>query len=99
MCGITGYFSPSGKFNDQHLVKANNSLTHRGPDAGGVYYEGFVGLGHRRLSILDLSETANQPMVSANNRFVMVYNGEVYNFNEIKQEILKYRPDAKFKTS
>lgn len=99
MCGITGYFSPSGKFNDQHLVKVNNSLTHRGPDAGGVYYEGFVGLGHRRLSILDLSETANQPMVSANNRFVMVYNGEVYNFNEIKQEILKYRPEAKFKTS
>jgi asparagine synthase (glutamine-hydrolysing) len=99
MCGITGYFSPSGKFNGAHLETANNSLSHRGPDAGGLFTEGFVGLGHRRLSILDLSETANQPMVSANNRFVMVYNGEVYNFKEIQQEILKYRPDVKFKTS
>lgn len=99
MCGITGYFSPSGKFNEAHLLAANNSLLHRGPDAGGVYTSGMVGLGHRRLSILDLSETANQPMISANNRFVMVYNGEVYNFKEIQQEILKYRPDVKFKTS
>jgi asparagine synthase (glutamine-hydrolysing) len=99
MCGITGYFSPSGKFNKAHLDAAASSLTHRGPDAGGVYVEGMVGLGHRRLSILDLSETANQPMVSANNRFVMVYNGEVYNFKEIQKEILKYRPDLKFKTS
>jgi asparagine synthase (glutamine-hydrolysing) len=99
MCGITGYFSPSGKFNKAHLEAATNSLHHRGPDAGGVYVEGMVGLGHRRLSILDLSETANQPMISANNRFVMVYNGEVYNFKEIQKEILKYRPDVQFKTS
>jgi len=99
MCGITGYFSPSGKFKQSHLEIANNSLSHRGPDAGGLYAEGVVGLGHRRLSILDLSETANQPMVSANNRFIMVYNGEVYNFKEIQQEILKYRPEIKFKTS
>ena len=99
MCGITGYFSPSGKFKSAHLEIANTSLTHRGPDAGGLYTEGSVGLGHRRLSILDLSESANQPMVSANNRFVIVYNGEVYNFKEIEIEIKKYRPDFKFKTS
>jgi len=99
MCGITGYFSPSGKFNKSHLEIANASLTHRGPDAGGLYADGFVGLGHRRLSILDLSANANQPMVSANNRFVMVYNGEVYNFKEIEIEVRKYRPDVKFKTS
>lgn len=99
MCGITGYFSPSGKFNRTHLDIANSSLAHRGPDAGGLFADELVGLGHRRLSILDLSESANQPMLSANNRFVMVYNGEVYNFNEIKEEILKYRPDVKFKTS
>jgi asparagine synthase (glutamine-hydrolysing) len=99
MCGITGYFSPSGKFNQSHLESATTSLTHRGPDAGGVYIEGMVGLGHRRLSILDLSAVANQPMVSNNNRFVIVYNGEVYNFKEIEIEIKKYRPDVKFKTS
>lgn len=99
MCGITGYFSPSGKFNALHLAIATKSLAHRGPDADGLFNVDDVGLGHRRLSILDLSETANQPMVSANNRFVMVYNGEVYNFKEIEQEILKYRPDVKFKTS
>jgi len=99
MCGITGYFSPSGKFKSAHLEIANTSLTHRGPDAGGLYTEGSVGLGHRRLSILDLSESANQPMVSANNRFVIVYNGEVYNFKEIEIEIKKFRPDVKFKTS
>lgn len=99
MCGITGYFSPSGKFNRTHLDIANNSLSHRGPDAGGLYTEGLVGLGHRRLSIIDLSASANQPMVSGNNRFVMVYNGEVYNFKEIEIEIRKYRPDVQFKTS
>ena len=99
MCGITGYFSPSGKFNKAHLETATQRLSHRGPDAGAVYCNGNVGLGHRRLSILDLSETANQPMVSANNRFVIAYNGEVYNFKEIEIEIRKYRPDVKFKTS
>lgn len=99
MCGITGYFSPSGKFNKALLETATESLSHRGPDAGAVYCNGNVGLGHRRLSILDLSETANQPMVSANNRFVIAYNGEVYNFKEIAIEIKKYRPDVKFKTS
>ena len=99
MCGITGYFSPSGKFKRPHLDRATNSLAHRGPDASGLYTNDLVGLGHRRLSILDLSETANQPMVSVNNRFVMVYNGEVYNFKEIEKEIKKYRPDVVFKTS
>jgi asparagine synthase (glutamine-hydrolysing) len=99
MCGITGYYSPSGKFNKSHLEQATQSLNHRGPDAGAVYCEGNVGLGHRRLSILDLSDTANQPMVSANNRFVIAYNGEVYNFKEIEIEIKKYRPDVKFRTS
>jgi asparagine synthase (glutamine-hydrolysing) len=99
MCGITGYFSPSKKFNSSHLEIANNSLAHRGPDAAGFFNEGIVGLGHRRLSIIDLSNLANQPMVSGNNRFVMVYNGEVYNFKEIAEEIRKFRPDVVFKTS
>ena len=98
MCGITGYYSPSGKFNQSHLQAATDALMHRGPDAGAVFTQGKVGLGHRRLSILDLSTSANQPMVSANNRFVIAYNGEVYNFKEIELEIKKYRPDVVFKT-
>jgi asparagine synthase (glutamine-hydrolysing) len=99
MCGIAGYFSPSGRFNKEHLEQATSSLQHRGPDAGGTYFESFVGLGHRRLSILDLSEGANQPMMSGNNRFVIAYNGEVFNFKEIAEEIKKFRPDIEFKTS
>ena len=62
-----------------------NSLTHRGPDFGGYFFNKTkgVGLGHRRLSIIDISENANQPMTSHCGRYEMVYNGEVYNFKEI----------------
>ena len=84
MCGITGQI---GKFNI-NFEAFNNSLTHRGPDAGGVYLneDERLKLGHRRLSILDLSNHANQPMHSECNRYVIVFNGEVYNFNDLKSE-------------
>jgi asparagine synthase (glutamine-hydrolysing) len=72
---------------------------HRGPDAAGYFEHAACGLGHRRLSILDLSDAANQPFYSQDGRYVIVYNGEVYNFKEIEIEIKKYRPDFKFKTS
>ena len=64
MCGISGYFSLNKKFNQEDLRQMNNCLSHRGPDAEGFYFneEGTVGLGHRRLSIIDLSAAANQPM-------------------------------------
>lgn len=83
MCGIAGFISPILK-KDQ-LIKMTDSLKHRGPDAKGYFYDEnlCVGLGHRRLSILDLSESANQPMTSHCDRYVMVFNGEVYNFKEI----------------
>lgn len=87
MCGIAGYFSPEGRFNKQHLQTVTNSLTHRGPDASGYFIENAVGFGHRRLSIIDLSEAANQPFFSRNKRFVVVFNGEIYNFNEIEKEL------------
>ncbi len=99
MCGITGYYSPSGRFTGDLLRVANEKLSHRGPDAGGIFTEGIAGLGHRRLSIIDLSENANQPMFSTNGRFVIVFNGEVYNFKEIKLEILNERPGFQFKTN
>ncbi len=99
MCGIAGYYSSSGKFNKTLLEQATQSIYHRGPDAGGTFIQGPVGLGHRRLSIIDLSEGANQPMVSSNKRYIIVYNGEVYNFKEIAQEIIKQKPEIKFKTT
>ena len=85
MCGIAGFVSYSQRFDEQKLSVLTDSLAHRGPDAAGYYFNSeepvTVGLGHRRLSIIDLSETANQPMYSACGRYVTVYNGEVYNLN------------------
>ncbi|MFL5753967.1 MAG: asparagine synthase (glutamine-hydrolyzing) [Bacteroidia bacterium] len=87
MCGISGYFSPGAVFTKADLTAMTDALAHRGPDADGYFMENAVGLGHRRLSILDLREVANQPMHSQNDRYVIVYNGEVYNFNEIANEL------------
>lgn len=83
MCGIAGFISPNLKEEQLHLI--TRALQHRGPDAEGFYYnaDANVGLGHRRLSIIDLSEAANQPFYSHNGRYIMIYNGEVYNYQEI----------------
>lgn len=83
MCGIAGFYSPEKKFSRDDLTIMTETLSHRGPDAQGYFSDDIVGLGHRRLSIIDLSERANQPMTSANERFVIIYNGEIYNFREI----------------
>lgn len=89
MCGIAGYISLESGITESQLKAATTSMSHRGPDASGYYFsdEKHVGFGHRRLSVLDLSDVAGQPMVSADGRYVMVYNGEVYNFHELKQEL------------
>jgi asparagine synthase (glutamine-hydrolysing) len=83
MCGIAGFISPNLKQEHLHLI--TRALQHRGPDAEGFYYDADIGigLGHRRLSIIDLSEAANQPFYSHNGRYIMVFNGEVYNFKEL----------------
>jgi len=99
MCGICGFYSTSGVFSNDDLEKMASSLSHRGPDADGFFLKENVGLGHRRLSIIDLSVTANQPMYSHNGRFVMVYNGEVYNFKEIAEECKAKDPEFRLKTS
>lgn len=102
MCGIAGFFSPEKIFNQSDLMTMTNSLQHRGPDASGFYYDEFIGLGHRRLSIIDLSERANQPLFSDNDRFVIIYNGEVYNFSEIGARLKKgtqQHNNIQFKTS
>ena len=83
MCGLAGFVS--NKFNRHHLDVMTAAISHRGPDANGVFYDErtHVGLGHRRLSIIDLSAAANQPFYSADGRYVMIFNGEVYNFKEV----------------
>lgn len=89
MCGIAGFIN--SKWGESELHKMNEAIAHRGPDAKGIFYDASEGLGlaHRRLSILDVTESANQPFYSKCGRFVMVYNGEVYNFKEIESELTK----------
>lgn len=90
MCGVAGAIleTPLG---DGLSGLLTSSLAHRGPDAAGEYTArgGRLVLGHRRLSVLDLSADANQPMASADGRYVIVYNGEVYNYPELRKEYLK----------
>jgi asparagine synthase (glutamine-hydrolysing) len=91
MCGIAGYRVMHGLAENwaAELPAAVKSLAHRGPDDQGIWIdaEGTVGLGHRRLSILDLSEHGHQPMASACGQWMMVFNGEVYNFKSIRAEL------------
>ena len=83
MCGIIGVVGPR-QMTREGFVKARESLHHRGPDDEGLFDEPEILLGFRRLSILDLSPTGAQPMTSACGRFVIVFNGEVYNFRELR---------------
>jgi asparagine synthase (glutamine-hydrolysing) len=90
MCGITGIYSKNlaGKMHMINLSNATEQIARRGPDARGVWMNDFVGLGHRRLSIIDTSDHANQPMKDASGRYRIVYNGEIYNYKELKEELL-----------
>jgi asparagine synthase (glutamine-hydrolysing) len=87
MCGIVGFIQSSSGDLPGSLEPMMAMLYHRGPDDGGAWIDGEarVALGHRRLSILDLSPEGRQPMVSASGRFVLTFNGEIYNFAELKQ--------------
>ncbi len=86
MCGIAGYICPGKKIAHEQFKKATSLMQHRGPDAEGFYFseDNTVGFSHKRLSILDLSGSANQPMFSADGRYCIVFNGEIYNFSELK---------------
>ena len=97
MCGITGIFDLSAKrvIDRDLLCRMNNIQEHRGPDEEGVYFEDGVGLGHRRLSIIDLSN-GQQPLFDSTHTVCVVYNGEIYNFKEIR-ELLK-KDGYQFKT-
>ena len=95
MCGINGILNFSSKPHPDVVRKMNKVLAHRGPDNDGIYSDESIALGHRRLSIIDLSESANQPFSSEDKRYVMVYNGELYNYQDIKKELA----DFNFKTN
>src|SRR5688572_1986554 len=88
MCGIVGVFNLDGEpFSHNHLKAMTNSLSHRGPDGEGYFIEEQIALGHRRLSILDLSPKGGQPMSSKNGEWVIIFNGCVYNFFELREEL------------
>jgi len=83
MCGICGYVSER----NLDIEAMNRVISHRGPDNQGSFKDGNLALGHTRLSIIDLNIASNQPMLSHNGRYVISYNGEIYNFLELKQEL------------
>ena len=88
MCGIAGILTFDGSEASRGEVLAmTRALAHRGPDGEGVYVSGPIGLGHRRLAVLDLEETGNQPMPFAGGRYWITYNGEIYNFLELKSSL------------
>ncbi|MEE4204194.1 MAG: asparagine synthase (glutamine-hydrolyzing) [Halieaceae bacterium] len=89
MCGIAGFSCFHGNVGDETtLARMGEAIRHRGPDADGTFVEGPVGLHHRRLAIVDLSAAGNQPMHSACGRYVIVFNGEIYNFLELREQLM-----------
>jgi asparagine synthase (glutamine-hydrolysing) len=91
MCGISGVFHLDNQPATLVVIKRmTDAIAHRGPDGEGHFIDGGLGLGHRRLSIIDLSVSGHQPMTTEDGRYVLVYNGEIYNFNELRL-ILKGR--------
>lgn len=91
MCGIAGFLrTPGTPLREAHQGWAEamgQAIIHRGPDAGDTWLDDHVALSHRRLSILDLSDAGNQPMVSGNERYVIAFNGEIYNYQELKADL------------
>lgn len=98
MCGITGVFAFNeiGRFEMMRNRAATDALTHRGPDVGRFFNDHYVALGHRRLSILDLSAAADQPMSDPSGRYQLVFNGEIYNFRSLRQDL--QRQGVEFRT-
>lgn len=88
MCGIAGFWNKNNQAAElTRLIAMRDTLLHRGPDAGGEYLDGDVAFGHRRLSILDLSPGANQPFLSPCGKFVLLFNGEIFNYQDFYPEL------------
>jgi asparagine synthase (glutamine-hydrolysing) len=89
MCGIAGEFNFSKSVKQSDVKRMTDAIVHRGPDDEGFYCDGGIGLGHRRLSIIDLSESGRNPIWSKDKSMLIVFNGEVYNYLEIKVLLLE----------
>ena len=92
MCGINGIVTKAGKKEEnlKNIKKMNNMIIHRGPNAEGIYASDKVTLGHRRLSIIDL-EGGNQPIYNEDGKIMIVFNGEIFNYKELKKELSHYK--------
>ena len=89
MCGLAGFLGPMSVESERHLAAMTERLAHRGPDSSGLWVDtaAGVGLGHARLSIVDLSPAGHQPMASRSGRYVLVFNGEIYNHLDLRTEL------------
>lgn len=101
MCGICGFYSKSPNKYKDIIYKMTLSLEHRGPDDAGIWQDNNFGvfLGHQRLSIMDLSKAGHQPMQSHSGRYVIIYNGEIYNHIELRGELKKTNPLIKWRSN
>lgn len=103
MCGLTGFWDTQGNISKDELTslikKMSDQITNRGPDSSGTWCNDSIGIafGHRRLSIVDLSESGNQPMLSSSGQLVLSYNGEIYNTSELRSELKKVNKNLKFR--
>lgn len=90
MCGIVGVFNTNGEPISINVLRdMNNNMTHRGPDSEGYWSNSYIGFAHKRLSILDLSPLGHQPMESQDSRYIITFNGEIYNYRDLKRELLQ----------
>ena len=88
MCGIAGILVLTGARADEKLLSAMSArIRHRGPDGEGMHLDGPVGLAHRRLAIIDLTDAAKEPMTNEDGTLWLVFNGEIYNFIELREEL------------
>src|SRR5579884_3084897 len=88
MCGIAGIVSLDGsEVNTESVSVMTDAIAHRGPDGSGVWVSGCAGLGHRRLSIIDLSSAASQPMFNEDGNVALTFNGEIYNYRCLRREL------------
>jgi len=101
MCGIIGFYSKSSSTFNNAILKMTSAISHRGPDSSSIWQDQSSGIvfGHQRLSILDLSTAGNQPMESNSGRFIITYNGEIYNHLQIRQELKRINLNTKWKSN